>query len=156
MLPVGVFRDAPLRSVADIATLLDLHAVQLHGREDDAYVRSLRSEIPPACEIWTAVSVGREPLTGRSGDRIVFDNGDGGTGRTFDWSLVEDHPELPRAVVAGGLGAKNAAAARDLGAHAIDVGSSVDLIPGRKSAQKIEQLFDVLRPPSRQRLVVCA
>ena len=156
MLPVGVFRDAPLRSVADIATLLDLHAVQLHGREDEAYVRELRGELPPACEIWTALSVGREPLLGRGGDRLVFDNGDGGTGRTFDWSLVDDHPELSRSIVAGGLGVNNVAAARNLGAYGIDIGSSVDVIPGRKSAQKIEELFDLLRPASRERLAVCA
>ena len=156
MLPVGVFRDAPLRSVADIATLLDLHAVQLHGREDEAYVRELRGELPPACEIWTALSVGREPLLGRGGDRLVFDNGDGGTGRTFDWSLIDDHPELSRSIVAGGLGVNNVAAARNLGAYGIDIGSSVDVIPGRKSAQKIEELFDLLRPASRERLAVCA
>ena len=156
MLPVGVFRDAPLRSVADIATLLDLHAVQLHGREDEAYVRELRGELPPACEIWTALSVGREPLLGRGGDRLVFDNGDGGTGRTFDWSLADDHPELSRSIVAGGLGVNNVAAARNLGAYGIDIGSSVDVIPGRKSAQKIEELFDLLRPASRERLAVCA
>jgi indole-3-glycerol phosphate synthase/phosphoribosylanthranilate isomerase len=156
MLPVGVFRDTPLRSVADIATLLDLHAVQLHGREDEVYVRELRGELPPSCEIWTALSVGREGLTSRGGDRLVFDNGDGGTGKTFDWCLIENHPDLSRAIVAGGLGASNASAARNLGAYAIDVGSSVDLIPGRKSAQKIDELFEVLRPPSRERLAVCA
>ena len=156
MLPVGVFRDAPLRSVADIATLLDLHAVQLHGREDETYVRELRGELRPACEIWTALSVGREPLLGRGGDRLVFDNGDGGTGRTFDWSLADDHPELSRSIVAGGLGVNNVAAARNLGAYGIDIGSSVDVIPGRKSAQKIEELFDLLRPASRERLAVCA
>ena len=156
MLPVGVFRDAPLRSVADIATLLDLHAVQLHGRENEGYVRELRGELPPACEIWTALSVGRDALTSRGGDRLVFDNGDGGTGRAFDWGLVDGHPELSRAIVAGGIGAHNAAAARKLGAYAIDVGSSVDLIPGRKSAQKIEEIFDQLRPASRERLSVCA
>jgi len=156
MLPVGVFRDAPLRSVADIATLLDLHAVQLHGRENEGYVRELRGELPPSCEIWTALSVGRDPLTSRGGDRLVFDNGDGGTGRAFDWGLVDGHPELSRAIIAGGIGAHNAAAARKLGAYAIDVGSSVDLIPGRKSAQKIEEIFDQLRPASRERLSVCA
>jgi len=156
MLPVGVFRDTPLKSVADIATLLDLHAVQLHGRENKAYVRELRDELPPACEIWTALSVGRDALTSRGGDRIVFDNGDGGTGATFDWGLVQDHQELSRAIVAGGIGAKNVAAARRLGAFAIDVGSSVDLIPGRKSSQKIDELFDLLRPASRERISVCA
>jgi len=156
MLPVGVFRDAPLRIVSDIATLLNLHAVQLHGREDVEYTRALRRQLPPTCEIWTALSVGREPLTGRGGDRILFDNGDGGSGRTFDWTLVEDHAELSRSVVAGGIGAHNARAAQALGAYAIDVGSAVDLRPGTKAPEKVATLFEALRPPSRQRLRECA
>jgi indole-3-glycerol phosphate synthase/phosphoribosylanthranilate isomerase len=155
MRPVGVFRDAPLRIVSDIATLLNLHAVQLHGHEDIEYVRALRRELPGSCEIWTAVSVGREPLVGRGGDRLVFDNDDGGSGRCFDWSLVEDHPELSRALVAGGIGPANARAARALGSYAIDVGSALDQRPGKKSPEKIAALFDALRPASRQRLREC-
>ena len=155
MLPVGVFRDAPLRVVADVATLLNLHAVQLHGDEDVEYVRALRRELG-GCEIWTALSVGREPLISRGGDRLLFDNADGGSGRSFDWRHVELHRDLPRAVVAGGLGAHNAAKARRLGAYAIDVGSSLDLRPGRKSPDKISALFDALRPRSRQVLSACA
>jgi len=156
MLPVGVFRDAPLGTVADIATLMNLHAVQLHGHEDVEYVRALRRELHSSCEIWTALSVGREPLATRGGDRLVFDNGDGGSGRCFDWSLVRRHRDLPRALVAGGIGAHNATAARGLGGYAIDVGSAVDLRPGRKSPEKIGALFDGLRPRSRQRLRACA
>jgi indole-3-glycerol phosphate synthase/phosphoribosylanthranilate isomerase len=156
VLPVGVFRDAPLRTVADIATLLDLHAVQLHGAEDVDYVRALRREFPGECELWTTISVGRRPLTGRGGDRLVFDNGDGGTGRSFDWSLVRGHPDLARAVIAGGIGPHNARSARQLGAYAIDVGSVVDDLPGRKSPDKIASLFEALRPASRQRLRECA
>jgi indole-3-glycerol phosphate synthase/phosphoribosylanthranilate isomerase len=155
MLPVGVLRDASLRTIVDLATLMNLHAVQLHGHEDADYIAALRRELP-SCEIWTALSVGREPLIGRGGDRLVFDNADGGSGRSFDWSEVERHPELPRALVAGGIGAQNARAAAALGAYAIDVGSSVDLRPGRKSPEKIEALFDALRPASRQRLRACA
>lgn len=156
MLPVGVFRDAPPRTLVDIATVMNLHAVQLHGHEDFAYIRDLRCELPESCEIWTALSVGCEPLTGRGGDRIVFDNADGGSGRSFEWRLVERHSELSRAIVAGGIGPHNAAAAQRLGAYAIDVGSAVDLKPGRKSPDKIAALFGALRPKSRQRLRECA
>ena len=156
MLPVGVFRDAPLRTLVDLATLMNLHAVQLHGHEDVEYVRALRRELPPGCEIWTAVSVGREPLTGRGGDRLVFDNADGGSGCSFDWRRLEGHAALSQALVAGGIGAHNARAARALGAYAIDVGSSVDLRPGRKSAERIHDLFDMLRPSSRQPVRACA
>jgi indole-3-glycerol phosphate synthase/phosphoribosylanthranilate isomerase len=156
MLPVGVFRDAPVRALGDIAVLMNLHAVQLHGHEDADYLRRLRRELPSTCEIWTAVSVGREPLKGRGGDRLVFDNGDGGSGRSFDWSAIERHPDLSDALVAGGIGTSNAGAAQRLGAHAIDVGSSVDLMPGRKCAEKIGALFDSLRPGAPRRLSACA
>lgn len=156
VLPVGIFRDAPSQVVTDIATLLNLHAVQLHGHEDGEYVRTLRRELPEACEVWTAVSVGREPLAGRGGDRIVFDNGDGGSGRAFDWSLVQRHADLPSGLVAGGIGSLNARAARSLGAYAIDIGSALDERPGCKSPEKIASLFDALRPDCRQRLRACA
>jgi indole-3-glycerol phosphate synthase/phosphoribosylanthranilate isomerase len=156
MLPVGVFRDAPLRTIADLATPMNLKAVQLHGREDTDYVAALRRELPPSCEIWTALSVGAEPLVRRGGDRLVFDNDDGGSGRRFDWSKVVGHPELHRALVAGGIDANNAHEARALGAYAIDVGSSLDARPGKKSPEKIAALFDALRPPARQRVHACA
>ncbi|HEY6048809.1 MAG TPA: bifunctional indole-3-glycerol-phosphate synthase TrpC/phosphoribosylanthranilate isomerase TrpF [Sphingomicrobium sp.] len=154
--PVGVFSHAPPRVVADIATLLNLHAVQLHGHEDVEYVGGLRRELPTACEIWTALSVGREPLVTRGGDRLVFDNGDGGSGRTFDWSLIDRHAELARAIIAGGIGPHNAGSAQRLGAYAIDIGSALDLEPGRKSPQKVAALFDALRPRAGERLRQCA
>jgi indole-3-glycerol phosphate synthase / phosphoribosylanthranilate isomerase len=156
MLPVGVFRDAPLHMVADTAARLDLHAVQLHGREDAEYVGALRRELPGGCEIWTALSVGFDPLTSRGADRLLFDNADGGSGQTFDWSLIENHPELGTAVLAGGIDAANARRAQRLGAYAIDVGSAVDERPGRKSPEKIAALFDALRPLSRERIRECA
>ena len=156
MQPVGIFRDAPLSTVGDIATLLNLRAVQLHGHESVEYVRSLRRDLPASCEIWTALSVGREPLESRGGDRLLFDNESGGSGRSFDWALVQTHPELPQAILAGGIGAHNARAARRLGAYAIDVGSSLDVKPGRKSLDKIAALFEALRPASRRRLRACA
>jgi indole-3-glycerol phosphate synthase/phosphoribosylanthranilate isomerase len=156
MLPVGIFRDAPSRIVSDLATLMNLHAVQLHGHENLEYVRSLQRQLPRECEIWTALSVGREPLVNRGGDRLVFDNADGGSGRSFDWRLVARHPELPRAFIAGGIGPHNAHAAQSVGAYAIDVGSALDARPGLKSREKVEALFEALRPASRQRLRACA
>lgn len=156
ILPVGVFRDAPPRTLSDVATVLNLHAVQLHGREDAEYVRSLRRELPDECEIWSAVSVGREALGGRGGERLVFDNAEGGSGGSFDWTLIRGHFRLPQALVAGGIGPDNARAAQRLGGYAIDVGSAVDLCPGRKSPEKIAALFDVLRPDCRKRLRACA
>ncbi len=157
ILPVGVFRDATLDQVAEVANLLNLHAVQLHGREDAAYVAALRRELSSDCEIWTSLSVGRDDLASdRGGDRILFDNGDGGSGRNFDWGAVHGHPHLAQAVIAGGIGPSNARAAQAVGAYAIDVGSSIDAAPGFKSASKIDALFDALRLPVRAEAPTCA
>ena len=156
ILPVGIFQNAPLTVVADIATLLNLHAVQLHGSEDVEFVHSLRRQLPRECEIWTAASVGRGPLSSRGGDRILFDSGSGGTGRTFDWDSVRQHPDLPRALVAGGIGPGNARSAAGLGAYAIDVGSALDVMPGMKSPVKTRSLFEALRPACREQLRACA
>jgi indole-3-glycerol phosphate synthase/phosphoribosylanthranilate isomerase len=154
--PVGIFRDAPTQSVAAAAAELRLHAVQLHGREDVDYIADLRRMLPEACEIWTAVSVGREALSRDGGDRLLFDNGSGGSGRSFNWDMVAAHPELPQALIAGGIGAANIRAASALGAYAIDVGSSVDVVPGIKSSAKIRSLFEALRPHARAEARLCA
>jgi indole-3-glycerol phosphate synthase/phosphoribosylanthranilate isomerase len=154
---VAVFRNAPVEEVGSIATEIGLAAVQLHGDEDPAYVRALARRLPRDCQVWKAVQVARsQPECFDAADRLVFDSGAGGTGRTFDWTLIRDHPSLADALVAGGIGAVNGRAAQRLGAHAIDVGSSLDEEPGRKSPEKIAAFFEALRPVSRERLRACA
>ena len=135
---IGVFRDSSAAFVTEIARQLPLAAAQLHGGD----------LVEVDGETWTVEAPG-DPV--RNADRILFDNGRGGTGATFDWATIADRPELPRALLAGGIGAHNAIAAQAVGAYAIDVGSAMDSTPGVKSHSKITQLFDVLRPISRQK-----
>jgi len=154
---VGIFRDAGICDVAATATMLGLAAVQLHGDEDADYVRALSRRLPEDCEVWKSVTVGRSRPEGfEAADRLLFDSGPGGTGRTFDWRLIRRHARLGSAILAGGIGPANAREAAALGAHAIDVGSAVDERPGIKSPAKIAALFDALRPQSRQELSLCA
>jgi indole-3-glycerol phosphate synthase/phosphoribosylanthranilate isomerase len=152
LLLVGVFRNAPVEEIAEAAQRLDLHAVQLHGDEDRAYRDRLRQRLPKGTQIWQAIAADKTSAADQHGDadRLLFDNGSGGTGEAFDWSLIEGHSTMSEALVAGGLGPHNAAQARALNCHAIDVGSSVDEAPGRKSHEKIAALFEALRTPSRQ------
>ncbi|QIK78348.1 bifunctional indole-3-glycerol-phosphate synthase TrpC/phosphoribosylanthranilate isomerase TrpF [Sphingomonas piscis] len=152
LLLVGVFRNAPVGEIQVIAERLKLHAVQLHGDEDRSYRDRLRRHLPEGTQIWQAVSAGRPAEEHADADRLLFDNAGGGTGEPFDWAVVEDHPAMIDALVAGGLGAHNARAAYALGCHAIDVGSSVDAQPGTKSHEKIAAVFDALRHPSRKEI----
>lgn len=150
LLLVGVFRNAPVDEIGAIAERLKLHAVQLHGDEDPAYRDRLREHLPEGTQVWQAVSAGAVSEEHQNADRLLFDNGPGGTGESFDWGLIQDHSALSNGLIAGGLGIDNARHAAALGCHAIDVGSSVDELPGRKSPEKIAALFEALRTPSRQ------
>lgn len=151
----GVFVDEAPERAAAVARDLALDAVQLHGEEDRETVEAVRRAVPASCEIWKAVRVeGRVPRPSEAGaDRLVLDTPDprrrGGTGRAFDWRLVEGHPDLGRMVLAGGIGPGNAEAAESVGAGLLDVGSGVEESPGVKSAAKLRALFDALRGRGR-------
>ncbi|KOC88410.1 bifunctional indole-3-glycerol-phosphate synthase TrpC/phosphoribosylanthranilate isomerase TrpF, partial [Winslowiella iniecta] len=91
---VGVFRNHTPDKVATTAQALSLYAVQLHGAEDQAFVDTLRAQLPATVQIWKALSV-QQSLPARNWqhiDRYVFDQGNGGSGKPFDWSLLNGQP----------------------------------------------------------------
>jgi indole-3-glycerol phosphate synthase/phosphoribosylanthranilate isomerase len=155
---VGVFVNEPAQNVARLASELDLAAVQLHGEETESCIGELRRKLPDRCEIWKAVRVrDRMPnctsnLKGLHADRLLYDAFDktnaearGGTGRSFDWSLLEGDSDRSRDILAGGLNGDNIRGASRLGYFALDVNSGVESAPGKKDHQKITQLFANLR-----------
>ena len=69
----------------------------------------------------------------------------GGTGTSFDWSLVPRDLPLP-VVLSGGLNAANVAQAiRRVAPWAVDVSSGVEASPGIKDAQKIAAFMKEVR-----------
>jgi len=142
---VGVFRNAAISDVVTLAETLGLSAVQLHGDEDRAYVAALRAALPAAVAIWKALSI-KSALPARDWphvDRYVFDNGNGGSGERFDWSLLQDQ-DLRDVLLAGGLGADNCVEAARLGCAGLDFNSGVESAPGIKDASKIAAVFRTL------------
>ncbi|WP_312978901.1 bifunctional indole-3-glycerol-phosphate synthase TrpC/phosphoribosylanthranilate isomerase TrpF [Atlantibacter sp.] len=143
---VGVFRDSALQEAAEIAKTLNLSAVQLHGSEDQAYISALREALPDDVAIWKALSVAHS-LPARDlqfVDRYVFDNGQGGSGQRFDWSLLAGQ-RLDNVLLAGGLGADNCVDAAKLGCSGLDFNSGVESAPGIKDSNKLAAVFKTLR-----------
>ena len=61
----------------------------------------------------------------------------GGTGHTFDWSMIPSHSIQPL-ILAGGLGPSNVATAIDsVKPFAVDVSSGIESSPGIKDSEKI-------------------
>ena len=76
-------------------------------------------------------------------DYILLDQGSGGTGKTFDWSLI---PEIERPFfLAGGIGALNMKQAIcEIRPYAVDLSSSVETEKW-KDPTKIRQVVDIVR-----------
>ena len=82
-------------------------------------------------------------------DRVLLDcqvgTEKGGTGQSFDWSLLDDVTDKKKLIVAGGIHAGNLVAALGTGAGTIDVNSGVEDAPAQKSAEKLAALFATAR-----------
>ena len=143
---VAVFRNQPIDDVVTKVTSLALSAVQLHGDEDQAYISALREALPADVEIWKALSVGTQLPERRLQhiDKYVLDNGQGGSGQTFDWSLLAGQ-SLDNVLLAGGLNENNCLNAAKLGCAGLDFNSGVESAPGIKDAHKLVAVFQTLR-----------
>ena len=158
---VGVFQNHDLVEVSNTAKELGLHAVQLHGEEDDAFIDALK-QAHPELQVWKSVPVSADaahlPALPQGADRLLFDTQaagiSGGTGQTFDWALLngikqDGVTDLSQAMLAGGLNPDNAAAAASQGCVGLDFNSGVESAPGKKDAEKLNAAFSSLRSYGR-------
>jgi phosphoribosylanthranilate isomerase len=144
---VGVFRNAPLGTIRLVVSYASLDLVQLHGEEEDAMMRELATPSIKAIRVERDVP-DDSPFI--SAAWILYDSfstaAGGGTGRTFDWSLLQKRPAGKPFFLAGGLTPENVAEAIDLTApDAIDVSSGVESAPGIKDLHKLQRLFKAVR-----------
>lgn len=145
ILSVGVFVNAPPELVAELLEEGTLDLAQLHGQEDEIYMAELRrlTEKPliQAFSIQTGQAA-EQALESRA-DYLLLDQGRGGTGQTFDWSLL---PEINRPFfLAGGLGEENLERAiRQVRPWAVDLSSSLET-DGQKDPEKILRAVDLVR-----------
>lgn len=142
---VGVFVNAPEILAAELLNRGIISMAQLHGQEDETYIRRLRKLTDRP--LIKAFSVGSredaEKALESSADYILLDQGKGGTGIPFDWSLL---PVVERPFfLAGGLGEDNLErAVRRFHPYAVDLSSGVETDIW-KDPVKIKKAVDILR-----------
>lgn len=145
---VGVFVNARIEHIVEYAHQLKLSVVQLHGTEDAEFIATLKEKLPQTCKIWKAVAIKNTlPELALEVDCYLFDthseNLPGGTGEIFDWSILKNcHSQF---MLAGGLNNDNIKQASLIGATGLDINSGVEIEPGKKSKNKINDVFTKLR-----------
>lgn len=141
---VGVFVDEDPRVVAEAVDSGAVDVVQLHGCEDEEYIRGLRkmtdASIIKAFVLRDGSMISSIEACGA--DMVLLDAGMG-SGKTFDWSLAS---KVERDyILSGGLTPDNVAeAVGELSPYGVDVSSGVET-DGFKDNGKISRFLSAAR-----------
>ena len=123
---VGVFVDEPIENVAELLNDNIIDIAQLHGGEDEEYIKKLRalSGKPIIKAFLLKSDIDAERAEKSTADYILVDSGTG-TGKSFDWELLKNisRPYF----LAGGLCCENISQAiTALDPYAVDVSSGIE------------------------------
>lgn len=148
---VGLFVNAGEAQVREAVKTVGLDMLQFHGDEDEVYCAQFERPYIKAIRMSPELDV-KEVMTKYPSARgFLFDawNKDkyGGTGETFEWdrlSILKESvdTDIPF-ILAGGLTPENVdQAVAAVKPYAIDVSGGVELSPGIKSPELIQQFID--------------
>jgi phosphoribosylanthranilate isomerase len=148
----GVFVNATLDEVDDMAQLAGLSLIQLHGDEGPAFCTEVARRT--GAKVIKATRVrSRAELQAAAAFHTDFHLLDahvegvpGGTGETLDWELVRGSRLDAPIILSGGLTSANVAAAiAATHPFAVDVASGTELAPGVKDPQELEAFAAAVR-----------
>ena len=140
---IGLFLDPTAEEVATVLAQVRLHALQFHGLETAQDCQKMSAGRPFIKAISAAtLKLGSAAAAYPEASALLVDahaaGEAGGTGHSFDWSLLAAAGNAPW-ILAGGLTANNVAeAVARSGVTAVDVSSGVESAPGKKDAAAMQ------------------
>lgn len=142
---VGVFVDEDMAVVEDLLSQGIIDIAQLHGSETEQYIKTLKEHTgkPVIKAFGIASEEDVRAAEGSSADLILLDTPGGGTGRSFDRSLLKG---IKRPyILAGGLAPDNVKQAiEELDPYAVDVSSGIET-DKVKDSKKMKEFMQEIR-----------
>lgn len=150
---VAVTVNASFAELAEIDKALAPDIIQLHGDEDLAYIKKLRTKfkgkISKALGIATNTDLAKIATYQAEIDYFLFDTKStnyGGTGQKFDWKILAELNIDQPYFLSGGLNSSNIHNAfQDTQAKYFDLSSGVELQKGIKDTKKIAEILDIFK-----------
>ena len=150
---VGVFVNEKVEKIIEISEKSDLNFIQLHGDENVEYISELREKLNNKIEIIKVIRIGnqskeklqktinKQPSTV---NYLLFDTDSsafGGTGKTFDWQILNEI-EIPKPYfLSGGISEENIHDLKTINQKpfSLDINSKFEIEPGNKDLEKIKK-----------------
>ena len=160
---VGVFVNENIPTILEISEKAGLNYIQLHGDENEDFIIELRQNLKEEVKI---IKVFRIPIViprneesqrfftsllavQNDIDYVLFDTDSksfGGTGKTFDWQILNELEINIPYFLSGGISAENIENIKqlELQPFALDINSKVEIEPGNKNINKIKIVKNLL------------
>ncbi|HEY9297197.1 MAG TPA: phosphoribosylanthranilate isomerase, partial [Phormidium sp.] len=160
---IGVFANSTVTEICQTAIATGLSGVQLHGNESPEFCQQLRQSLPEieiikALRVRTTESLINSESYANSVDMLLLDAYHptqlGGTGKTLDWSTLQQYKPCLPWLLAGGITPDNIVDALSLlQPNGIDLSSGVERSPGDKDLNKVAQLLTKLRQTEKLKII---
>ena len=146
---VALFVNEQPDVIRQILRQVPIDVIQFHGDEDDDFCRQFDRPYLKAVRVQSAADIQTACAKFPNARALLFDayhpTEYGGTGQSFDWTLLRGNIGKPW-ILAGGLTAGNVAeAVKTSGAVAVDVSGGVESAAGVKDALKIRAFAAALK-----------
>jgi phosphoribosylanthranilate isomerase len=147
--------NAPVEEVAALYRDGVIGIAQLHGAEDCDYIAALKKQcdVPVIKAVKIKHQIDLTPMdhisnSATGADFLLLDNGAGGTGERFDWTLLQDGEYINTLSIpcflAGGIDVSNIGEALRFKPYGIDVSSGAET-DGVKDRDKMIRLVETVR-----------
>ena len=156
---VGVFVNETVEKISEISEKAKLNFIQLHGDEDEEFVKKLRLSLSKNIKIIKVIRIGNQSFDElqktinqqpSTVNYLLFDTDSkafGGTGKTFDWQILNEI-EIPIPYfLSGGISLENIHQLSTINHQplALDINSKFETEPGSKDLEKIKIFKSLLK-----------
>ena len=156
---VGVFVNETVEKISEISEKAKLSFIQLHGDEDEKFILQLRQILGNNIKIIKVIRIGNQSFDElqktinqqpSTVNYLLFDTDSkafGGTGKTFDWQILNEI-EIPIPYfLSGGISLENIHQLSTINQQplALDINSKFETEPGSKDLEKIKTFKSLLK-----------
>ena len=146
---VALFVNENEQTIREILRQVPIDVIQFHGDEDDDFCRRFDRPYLKAVRVQSAADIQTACAKFPNARALLFDayhpTEYGGTGQSFDWTMLHGNIGKPW-ILAGGLTAENVAEAVKIsGAAAVDVSGGVEISGGVKSREKMAAFIQAVK-----------
>lgn len=159
---VGVFVNEDLDNIIEISEKANLNFIQLHGDENDNFILELNEKLNPEIKIIKVIRIGNQTSDELQKtinqqpqiiDYLLFDTDSkafGGTGKTFDWKILNEIKITIPYFLSGGISLENIHQLSTINHQpiALDINSKFEIEPGNKDLEKIKEFLSLINEKS--------